>query len=284
MKLLLGNVLLVSVKNVYKRGNTYYYQRKIPVDLLHRYDGAVHIKENLKTSDLATAARKVSALNNKYENLWEALRTDPSITPSSLTEAARLLLKQNGLEPLPATNNEITLDQFFRGLEDKGITYAGGDEDTYNEASITEFLSGTEVEALRLLNEKPKFMLSDAIEIYLKHHEKSDNARFNATSRRNWSSLVDITGNKPFNDFTRADANHFIEKLLDSGAKTTTVHRQTNSIKAVFSKVIAEKEILRANPFAKIVIKGLGKDASKRTSFTDAELKTLIGQCLLKPF
>lgn len=272
----------MSVKNVYKRVNTYYYQRKIPKDLLHRYDGAKHIKINLKTSDLATVARKVKALNTQYENLWDALRTDPSITPSSLTEAARLLLKQNGLEPLPATNNEILLDQFFKGLEDKGIAYAGGDEDTYNEASVTEFLSATEVEALRLLNEKPKFLLSDAIEVYLKHHEKSDDARFNATSRTNWNSLVSITGDKPFNDFNRADANHFIEKLLDSGAKTTTVHRQTNSIKAVFSKVIVEKELLRANPFAKIVIKGLGKDASKRTSFTDAELKTLIEACKLK--
>lgn len=190
MKLLLGNVLLVSVKNVYKRGNTYYYQRKIPKDLLHRYDGAKHIKINLKTSDLATVARKVKALNTQYENLWDALRTDPSITPSSLTEAARLLLKQNGLEPLPATNNEILLDQFFKGLEDKGIAYAGGDEDTYNEASVTEFLSATEVEALRLLNEKPKFLLSDPIEVYLKRHEKSDYARFNATSRRNWNSLI----------------------------------------------------------------------------------------------
>lgn len=272
----------MSVKNVYKRGNTHYYQRKIPKDLVHRYDGAVHIKENLKTSDLATVARKVKALNSKYETLWDALRADPSITPSSLTESARLLLKQHGLEPLPATNEEITLDRFFKGLEDKGINYAGGDEDTYNESSVSEFLSATEVEALRLLNQKPQFLLSDAIEVYLKHHEKSDNARFNATSRRNWTSLVDITGDKPFNDFTRTDANNFIEKLLESGAKTTTVHRQTNSIKAVFSKVIAEKEILRANPFAKIVIKGLGKDASKRTSFTDAELKTLIEACKLK--
>lgn len=282
MKLLLGNVLLVSVKYVFKRGNTHYYQRKIPKDLLHRYDGATHIKENLKTSDLATVARKVKALNSKYENLWEALRSDPSITPSSLTEAARLLLKRNGLEPLPATNNEIALDQFFKGLEDKGIAFAGGDEDTYNEASVTEFLSATEVEALRLLNEKPKFLLSDAIEVYLKHHDNSDNARFNATSRRNWNSLISITGDKPFNDFNRADANYFIEKLLESGAKTTTVRRQSNSIKAVFSKVIAEKELMRANSFAKIVIKGLGKDASKRTSFTEVELNTLIEACKLK--
>lgn len=121
MKLLLGNVLVESVKNVFKRGNTYYYQRKIPVDLLQRYDGAVHIKENLKTSDLATIARKVKALNTKYETLWDALRTDPSITPSSLTESARLLLKQHGLEPLPASNNEIVLDQFFSSLEEKGL-------------------------------------------------------------------------------------------------------------------------------------------------------------------
>jgi hypothetical protein len=59
MKLLLGGIFSVSIKYVYQRGNTYYYQRKIPQDLLPRYPGTTHIKVNLKTSEPALVARKV---------------------------------------------------------------------------------------------------------------------------------------------------------------------------------------------------------------------------------
>ena len=81
MKLLLGSIFSVSIKYVYQRGNTYYYQRKIPQDLLSRYPGTTHIKVNLKTHEPAQVAKRVRDLNRQYESTWAAMRGNPGIPP-----------------------------------------------------------------------------------------------------------------------------------------------------------------------------------------------------------
>lgn len=63
MKISLGNAINLSLKYVYLRGNCYYYQRKIPLDLQERYGSSKLIKVNLKTTDLKQVAQKVTALN-----------------------------------------------------------------------------------------------------------------------------------------------------------------------------------------------------------------------------
>ena len=68
MKVLLGRIFSVSIKYVRQRGNTYYYQWKIPQDLLPRYPGTMHIKVNLKTNDLDIVAKKVCQLNRQHES------------------------------------------------------------------------------------------------------------------------------------------------------------------------------------------------------------------------
>ena len=106
MKLLLGRIFRVSIKYVYQRGNTYYYQRKIPQDLLPRYPGTTHIKVNLKTNEPVQVAKKVRDLNRGYESTWAAMRGNPDLQPLSIRKAAIKLLDQYGLKPQPAHNDE----------------------------------------------------------------------------------------------------------------------------------------------------------------------------------
>jgi len=73
MTVLIGSILKVSIKYAYKRGDTYYYQRKTPLELQDHCNGKQHIKENLQTSDISTAARKIAKLNKQYEQTWEAM-------------------------------------------------------------------------------------------------------------------------------------------------------------------------------------------------------------------
>ena len=80
MKLLLSGIFSVSIKYVYQRGNTYYYQRKIPKDLIHRYPGSIHIKVSLKTGSPALIAKRVHELNRQYESVWSAMRGNPDFT------------------------------------------------------------------------------------------------------------------------------------------------------------------------------------------------------------
>jgi len=279
MKLSLGSLFKVSIRYAYQRGNIYYYQRKIPRDLLHRYAGSTHIKVNLKTNDLKQVVKQVSALNEWYEAIWSSLRNNPELKPPNVRELAVKLLSQFGLKPQPVINEDPDIDQFVDTLQRKGEAYAQGDEGINLNASLEEYLGPVEVEALRPINEEPKFRLSDALEAYLGGHIKKNNEKFCTYARRVWNRLIEVIGDKEFVQVARADAIEFISKELERGSKTTTVERHINVIKAVFNVVITEQELPKANPFLKVRIPGLGEDSKVRGTFDSIQLSTLIHEC-----
>ncbi|MCC2682676.1 MAG: integrase, partial [Nitrosospira multiformis] len=202
MKLLLGHIFSVSIRYVYQRGNTYYYQRKIPQDLLPRYPGITHIKVNLKTNEPAQVAKKVRDLNRQYESTWAAMRGNPNLQPLSTREAAVKLLAQYGLKPQPTNNDESLRDGFIDLLQEKYDAYVQGDEELYRSTGPEDCLDLVELEALRLLNEEPKFRLSDALQLYLHGHKNKDKKKFRADTERVWRRLIEIIG-EGFTPFLR---------------------------------------------------------------------------------
>lgn len=76
IKLSPGGLFIMHIRYAYSRGNNYYYQRKIPRDLLRHYAGSSHIKINLKTDDLKKVTKHVSMINTQYESIWASLRKD----------------------------------------------------------------------------------------------------------------------------------------------------------------------------------------------------------------
>lgn len=281
MKISTGSIIKLSIRYSYLRNNTYYYQRKIPTDLLERYDGTKLIKTNLNTLDIREVSRKVQALNKHYESTWESMRNNHSITPSTVRQSAISLLKQYELNPLPAKNNELYLDHFIdMVVEPKREAYAQGDDDTYRNSSPENYLSPVETEAFKLLLSAPKLLLSEALDIYLNGHIKKNNETFKIYTTRSWKKLVEALGDIPFEDVTRASANLFVDKTLESGVKTATVKRLLSVIKAVFNVVIIETELNKPNPFLKLRIAGLGEDSSERQPFSKSELETLSTACI----
>ncbi len=279
MKLLLGRIFSVSIKYVYQRGNTHYYQRKLPKDLLHRYHGATHVKVNLKTSDPALIAKRVRELNRQYESTWAALRGNPELKPYSVREAAVKMLAEYGLKPQPADNDEHAFDLLIRVFERKHETYAQGNEELYRSAEPEEYLDPVELEALRLLNEEPKFRLSNALQVYLSGHKNKNNEKFRADTERTWGKLLILIGDKELEQVTRVDANEFVSKGIREGVKTTTIERQISILRAIFNVAIVEREIAKPNPFLRLRIPGLGKDSKAREPFDGAQLITLIQEC-----
>ena len=156
MKLLLGSIFRVTVRYVYLRGKAYYYQRKIPKDLLHRYPGSIHVKINLKTSDPRQIAKKVGELNKQYEATWRSLRGNPDLKPLSVREAAQSYSHSTGCDPQPADNDENLYDQLIERLRAKEEAHAQGDPEVYYSAEPEDYLDPVEMEALRLLKEEPK--------------------------------------------------------------------------------------------------------------------------------
>jgi hypothetical protein len=53
-----SSVFDLSLRYVFQRGRTYYYQRRILKDLRHRYGGLSNIKVNLKTNDRSSLPSK----------------------------------------------------------------------------------------------------------------------------------------------------------------------------------------------------------------------------------
>jgi len=282
MRLTFGNIFELSIPYAYRRGNTYYYQRKIPLDLLKRYGGKQLIKVKLKTTGLKQITKQISALNKQYESTWNSLRINPELKPSSVRESAIKLLSQFGLKPLPVINEEVEIGFFLDELELKKEAYAQGDDEVWRNTSLAECLDPVEYEALRLINEEPGFCLSDALEIYLNGHAKKNNEKFCTFTRRVWNRLIEVIGDKEFEQVTRTDANIFVSMGLDRGSKTTTVDRQVSVINAVFNVVITEKELTKANPFLRLRIAGLGEDSKVRGVFDATQLSTLINECKSK--
>ena len=66
----------MNIRYTYLRGNNYYYQRKIPRDLLCHFAGSSHIKIKLNNDNLDQVAKHVSIINKKYESVWASLRSN----------------------------------------------------------------------------------------------------------------------------------------------------------------------------------------------------------------
>jgi integrase len=279
MRLFLGSVFKVSIRHVYPRGNTYYYQRKIPQDLVERYGGKRLIKVNLKTNDLKQVAKQVAALNKQYESTWSALRNNTDLKPWSVHEAAIKLLEEYGLRAKPATNDEHNIDAFIDSLRGKHDGYVQDEYGDWREAHPQDFLNPVELEALRLINEGAKFRLSDALGVYLNGHRKKNDKKFQVYVSRVWNKLIAVIGDKEFEQVTRTDANEFVSRGIAEGSKTTTVDRQVSVIRAVFTVVITEREIAKANPFIRLRIAELGHDSKARVSLNKDQLEILIREC-----
>lgn len=270
----------MSIRHVYQRGGTYYYQRRVPRDLQPRYGVSTHIKVNLKTNDLKQVAKQVSILNKRYDSIWASLRGNPDMNPKSVRESAIRLLAQYGLQPLPAHNDEDNLEAFISALQAKewaSVSGTGEGEDSY--PSAEEFLDSSELEALRLINEKPQLRLSDALEVYLSGHPKKNDKKFVVYVQRVWDKLIGILGDKEFANVSRADANEYVSRVLLEGSKTGTAQRHVNVIRAVFNVVIVERELGKTNPFLRLRIAGLGEDSKVRAGFDTPQLETLIRAC-----
>jgi hypothetical protein len=274
-----SGVFDLSLRYVFQRGRTYYYQRRIPKDLRDRYGGLLNVKVNLKTTDPIQLAKQVTSLNKKYEATWHSLRSNPESTPATIRQSAVRLLGEYGLKPLPAANDEHNLDIFIDTLKAKHEEYAKEEELEWDEVSPEHALEAVEVEALRLLNESPRFRLSDALAVYLNGHQKKNDKKFVTYTARVWDRLIEFLGDREFEQVSRSDANSFVTNGLARGSKTTTVDRQISVIRAVFKVAINEREIPKTNPFLSLRIAGLGEDSVSRGTFEIPQLHSLYGEC-----
>jgi integrase len=278
MQITIGSVIKVSIRNTYLRRGQFYYQRAIPRDLRDKYPSKL-IKINLETGDPLVAARKVTALDRKYEAEWTLLRADPSSSPQATRLHAGRLLTEFGIDPKARELNELALSLFADKLDDKRANHARGNEGVYRDAALTEFLSPVEVAALDLVQNRDQECLSDTLKFYLETHHKGDSEGLRKSSTIAMNGLISAVGDKPIDELSREDGRAYIKTELGRGVATGTVRRRLNSLRAIFNTYLTEREIERKNPFAGLKIAGEGDDIEERQPFTASELKTVQDKC-----
>ena len=247
----------------------------MPSDLRGRYAGKT-VKHDLKTADIARAAKQVEALNCRYKAEWVGLRAAPGSSPQALKVHAAALLADYGLAPGDA--NEPHADPFYDRLEERLHLHARGDQDTYENADPADYLTPVENAAWKALQGKQLPTLSDALELHLSIHPRREDIKFATYPRRAFATLIAATADKTIEDFRRTDARAYLDAALQK-TKTGTVRRRVGVMSAVFATYIRENDLTIANPFASLAIDREGHDSIKRTPFTLPELATLEAAC-----
>lgn len=286
LNIIIGHHLVIKIRYVYQRGNTCYWQRKVPLDVADRYPSGGPLKVNLESLDPVVIASKVAKLNRQHDALWAAMRKDRALTPLSAKDEAKKLLKSFGVDAATVRHTSpATLDSFLNHLEGKRESYAESQpvpEEAYRDTPPDAFLSKPELEALSLIHGADKFLMSDALELYLDENSKNGQvgfAKLESYTRRAWKKLTNILGDKVFTEVTRDDARSFRDSLLGE-MKTASVRRNLNVIVAVFGAAIAEKPVPNhPNVWESIKIKAEGVDSEERVSLTTAHMATIRDRC-----
>ena len=277
MKTTIG-ILRVTLPYSYARGKTIYYQRAIPGDLQKRC-GATRVKVNLNTTDLRTAARRITTINHEVEAEWARLKATPEAAPRSINAQALELLGQWGLT-VGGNNDGDALSLFHDSLDIKREKFARDDEDRYREAA--GYLSPVEVEAALLLGGKAKPRLSAALEKYLSVHPKRDQPKFRHFAERAFNRAIASIGDKHIADVSRDDGHALIKRLRRDGLATGSIRRLLNSVQAVMATYIRETESKRGNPFAELAIPNEGDDEEEAVPYAPKEFAQLIAAARAK--
>ena len=279
------SLLSVKIKYSILRGGTFYFYRKVPV-AFQDAEG-IYVMQSTGTSDPLKAAPIIKALNSEAEARWTGKAT--ALDNETLQAKGIRLLAQYGLEP-NADHDDEAFHQFIDAVvtpqreryalrgDESDISSAQRDIDYRYDNYTRQGLSPVEVAAVDLLNNPPALLLSDAVKIFLSCNRRTG-ADFVDDTNRNWNTLIDTVGDKPFMDVRRDDANRYVQQRLSLGLKTGTIRRQLNSITAIFNTVIIEKELNIPNPFKKLIVPDEGDDAEKGIPLTADDLKNVQSAC-----
>ena len=97
-------------------------------------------------------------------------------------------------------------------------------------------------------------------------------------SEQSVKRLIEVVGDLPIDQYTRSHAKEFLQSY--SNQKTSTQRRRLQCLAAIMNYAFYEYGIDKRNPFARIIIKGEGRDVTTRQPFSKDELKTLYRECL----
>lgn len=243
MQTALNDLLRISVKHTYLRGNTFYFRRPVPRDLQTRV-GRTTIKKNLHTSDPIQAAQLVAKIKAELESEWATLRGQLSATGS-----------MNGEFPHVAAAESSP-----------GVV-------------CPESVSAHSPKQGQISSKSQRDTVTSALEFYFKTHEKGGSSAFQRVPQIAVDQFVEIVGDKQVEEVSRADVHRWMERSVLKGQSKGTIERRLKCLKAIFSMFIRERELEIPNRFEKHIIPGAAKKAVKRDTLSPETLRNIQVAC-----
>ena len=95
------------------------------------------------------------------------------------------------------------------------------------------------------------YMLTDALDLYLKLKGTNKDKTFIRTAHRNTEYVIQVLGNKSVTAYSSSEAAEFRDWLIDKGMGKSTVKRVFSSIRSIINLSITEEGIGCINAFSK---------------------------------
>jgi integrase len=272
------------MKHVLKRGNVYYYQRRIPNDLRRFYKGQ-EIRRSLKTSDPSHAAIHAAALDKQYDAEFLSKRINPASATSDRShealaaEALTALSAELGINFQPGSVKAGGAREVEpSGAAPQGLEEVMGKLEVLTDVVMDRFADrGPEQERLgkeilRLARKGPRYRLSDVAKLYserLTGREQTD-------VEREWQRLGKFLDGEDLyvEELTREQALGFRDSLRH--LKRTTIDRYLGRISAGLEHYRREVDRNFDNVFREIDLRGIGLEPEERRPLTHTEISVLL--------
>ena len=259
----------VVMRYVVNNNGSLYFQRAIPRELQTRYPKKL-IRVPLGTSpSVDTIQYRVQQLTEDTNRMFEAMRSDAQMLPADAKRAVNMIFSNLGIKIDP---NGVVSDTDIEKFEDAYAEAVDMDPTRTGAYRITQ----------RFLHGDFALLLSECAELYLRVRGlEADTAAHNRVVR-DWNRFLESTGDQSIQTLTRDQIREYIKKRRAQGAKTGTVRRELNTLRAGTRAALLERRLNLVNPFDSIAIPNEGQDATKRETLSINDLKILLTQALEK--
>jgi integrase len=120
--------------------------------------------------------------------------------------------------------------------------------------------------------------LSEAVLIYQRLKGQGKAATFLRAAERACGYVIDICGDKPLPDYTKANANAFRDSLIKRGLAGSSITRIFGTVRAVFNFAVAEEGLSVTSPFANVYY-DRGAGVAGRKAIPIKDIRTIQQQC-----
>jgi integrase len=255
-----------DTKHLKKRGEIWWYQRRIPKDLQDQFSGESTIAKSLGTGDIREARLQRDILNGKLQErkfnapsvnrhrfleLVQSMSEDKDNAPESWDEAYYL-------EQIQGKTKDIAVDEPYTPIDDEVFLHAyttvNGRADHRSKYRITikEALTNWS-------NQKRKTVSADSI----------NKAKKSVDGFLKYLTIYDIQ----LEDITKRQVNNYIELLLTKYT-TSTARGYISRLRSIWNYCERLSEVTTACPFDNHSFAG-GTETVKKKSFTLQEINLI---------